>query len=285
VVLNTFRGSFNSRPHVVVVGNHKGGTGKSTVAMHLIAALLKEGRRVASFDLDSRQQTLTRYVENRREWTRQKNVLLELPEHCTVTRVTTDSPTVNATAEAEMFTSSLSDFQNDCDFIVIDTPSCEDHLSLLAHGLADTLVTPINDSFVDLDMIITVDMFGCSGPRPSLYAEVVTAATEGRREVCNRPINWIIVRNRVSPLGSRNQREIADILGQAESEVGFRTGPGLSERVAFREFFPVGLTVFDPLEELLPGVKSTMSHVIARNEIRELVRAIGLVPALGSAAQ
>jgi chromosome partitioning protein len=253
--------------------------------MHLIVALLKEGKRVASFDLDSKQQTLTRYVENRRELARQKNIPLELPEHCTVTRVATDSSTLNATAEAEMFTSSLSDFQTGCDFIVIDTPSGEDHLSLLAHGLADTLVTPINDSFVDLDMIVTIDMLGCTGPRPSLYAEAVTAATEGRQKVCNRPTDWVIVRNRVSPVASRNQREIADILGRAESEVGFRTVPGLSERVVFREFFPVGLTAFDPLDELLLGVKPTMSHVIARNEIRELVRAIGLVPALGPAEQ
>jgi len=57
------RGS--SAPHVVVVGNHKGGCGKSTVSMHLIVSLLKEKRRVASFDLDLTQQTLTRYIENR----------------------------------------------------------------------------------------------------------------------------------------------------------------------------------------------------------------------------
>jgi chromosome partitioning protein len=32
-------------PHLIVVGNEKGGSGKTTIAMHVAVALLKEGRR------------------------------------------------------------------------------------------------------------------------------------------------------------------------------------------------------------------------------------------------
>ncbi|MBM3566952.1 MAG: ATPase, partial [Alphaproteobacteria bacterium] len=53
------------RAHVIVLGNEKGGSGKSTTAMHLIAACLRDGRSVASIDLDARQGTLTRYLSNR----------------------------------------------------------------------------------------------------------------------------------------------------------------------------------------------------------------------------
>jgi chromosome partitioning protein len=284
-VSDGFDHASHSRPHVVVVGNHKGGTGKSTVAMHVIVALLKEGRRVASFDLDSRQRTLTRYVENRQDWAVEQNFPLELPDHCAVERANSDSVAINAEAEAEWFTSSLAKVQRDFDFIVIDTPSGEDHLSLLAHGLADTLVTPINDSFIDLDVIVTFDLAGRGPPQPSLYSDAVTVATDGRHRVCDRPTDWVIVRNRLSPLASRNQRQVADILGLAATKIGFRSAPGLSERVVFREFFPVGLTAFDPLDELLLGVKPTVSHVMARAEIRELVQAIGLVPSQGPAEQ
>src|SRR5262252_11159104 len=74
-----------SPPHVVVIGNQKGGSGKSTFAMHIIVALLKAGKRVASLDLDVDQQTLTRYIENRRDWARQSNIELELPDHYPIT--------------------------------------------------------------------------------------------------------------------------------------------------------------------------------------------------------
>jgi chromosome partitioning protein len=54
--------------HVVVLGNEKGGSGKSTIALHVAVALLKAGQRVATIDLDCRQQSFTYYIENRRAW-------------------------------------------------------------------------------------------------------------------------------------------------------------------------------------------------------------------------
>src|SRR3954454_23839204 len=72
--------------HVIVLGNEKGGSGKSTTAMHVAVALLKAGQRVATIDLDSRQRTFTRYVENRRESGQRSGAALQVPDHFAVAR-------------------------------------------------------------------------------------------------------------------------------------------------------------------------------------------------------
>jgi chromosome partitioning protein len=264
-------------PHVVVVGNHKGGCGKSTVSMHLIVSLLKDKRRVVSFDLDLTQQTLTRYVENRGEWARLHGVALELPDHYTVGEPSVTAPHPDAT-DATVFTSTLAALPPDYDFVVIDTPSGENHLSLLAHALADTLITPINDSFVDLDVIGTMAPSSEFKPRRSRYSEMVAAAGERRSLVSSRPTDWVVMRNRLPRLMSRNQRQVAEMLQVMAPELGFRTARGLSDRVIYREFFPVGLTAFDPLDEARLGLKANLAHVMARSEVRELMQDLGLSP-------
>jgi chromosome partitioning protein len=264
-------------PRVVVVGNYKGGSGKSTFAMHLIVALLKAGRRVASFDLDVQQQTLSRYIQNRQRWARQNGLALELPHHTPIT----DVEGVDASGETDhvaLFTRYLGTLQGDFDFIVIDTPGNETHLSLVAHGMANTLVTPINDSFVDLDVIVTVGATVEAELSPSRYARAVAAALEGRRAVCGRATDWIVFRNRLATLTSRNHKQITGALELIAPEVGFRIAPGLSERVIFREFFPVGLTAFDQLDEPVLGANVGMSRLMARIEVRELIEEIGLLP-------
>jgi chromosome partitioning protein len=261
-------------PRVVVVGNYKGGSGKSTFAMHLIVALLKAGRRVASFDLDVQQQTLSRYIENRHRWARQNGLALELPQHTPITDVDANGETDHV----GLFTRYLATLQGDYDFIVIDTPGNETHLSLVAHGMADTLVTPINDSFVDLDVIVTIGASIEAGPSPSRYARAVAAALEGRRAVCGRATDWVVFRNRLATLASRNHKQITGALDLIAPEVGFRIAPGLSERVIFREFFPVGLTAFDQLDEPVLGANGGMSRLMARIEVRELIEEIGLLP-------
>jgi len=264
-------------PHVVVIGNHKGGCGKSTVAMHLIVSLLKEGNKVASFDLDLTQQTLTRYIENRQEWSRLHEVALELPDHYTVAEPSITAPQPEAT-DAAAFTSALASLSPECDFVVVDTPSGENHLSTLAHALADTLITPLNDSFVDLDVIGTMAPSSDFKPRRSRYAEMVALASERRRQVSTQPTDWVVVRNRLPRLMSRNQRQVQEMLETMAPELGFRTAHGLSDRVIYREFFPVGLTAFDPLDETRLGLKSSMAHVMASAEVRQLMQDIGLLP-------
>jgi chromosome partitioning protein len=268
-----------SGPHVVVIGNHKGGSGKTTVAMQLIVALLKEGRRVASVDLDLKQQTLTHYMTNRRQWARQSGFPLVMPTHVSVADLPDPSPAWVEVADVTFFTTALGELQADHDFIVIDTPGGEHHLSLLAHGLADTLLTPVNDSFLDLDVIVSIDAGGSDEPLPSRYTQAVTKATEGRRSICDRPIDWFVIRNRLSSIASRNRRQVSDVLEAVAPKVGFTIAPGLSERVVFREFFPFGLSAFDPLEEAQLGVRPSMSHLMARTEVRRMLAAIGLIGA------
>jgi chromosome partitioning protein len=269
------RGS--SAPHVVVVGNHKGGCGKSTVSMHLIVSLLKEKRRVASFDLDLTQQTLTRYIENRSEWARLHRVALEVPDHYPIAEASLTAPQPDAT-DATVFTSTLAALPAGYDFVVIDTPSGENHLSLLAHALADTLITPINDSFVDLDVIGTMAPSSDFKPRRSRYSEMVAMAGERRSLVSSRPTDWVVVRNRLPRLMSRNQRQVAEMLEVMAPELGFRSARGLSDRVIYREFFPVGLTAFDPLDEKRLGLRANLAHVMARSEVRDLMQDLGLLP-------
>src|ERR1700687_4643647 len=96
-------------PRIVVVGNHKGGTGKSTVAMHLVVALLDSGRSVATFDLDLEQQTLTRYIENRTEWARQNGMPLGLPRHVPIVAADWSAAEVGEAGAVERFIGALAD--------------------------------------------------------------------------------------------------------------------------------------------------------------------------------
>ena len=267
------------RPHVVVVGNHKGGSGKSTIAMHIIVALLKSGKRVASIDLDLNQQTLTHYLENRRVWAQQNNLSLELPDHHSIGDDRADRIQRDDSADFIWFTNQLEmiDGEGSCDFMVIDTPGGVQHLSLVAHSMADTLVTPINDSLVDLDVIIAIGPSRNLEPQPSRYARTVCHALEGRRRVSGRPTDWIVVRNRLASLASHNQRHVSDLLEMVHAKLGIRIARGLSERVVFREFFAQGLTAFDPMDESVLGSKPSPTNVIARSEVRTLVEQIGLL--------
>jgi chromosome partitioning protein len=267
-----------SAPKIVVIGNHKGGSGKSTFAMHIIIALLKAGKRVASFDLDVDQQTLARYIENRREWARENNLDLEIPDHYPVTEGQPHFSIGDSAVDLTRFISQLKNIEHrhEHDFIVIDTPGGTQHLSLVAHGMADILVTPINDSLLDLDVMVAIGPKDLE-PQPSVYAKTVSRALEARRTVCGRTTDWIIVRNRLDMLPSRNQRQINDVLEIIRTRLGFRTARGLSERAVYRELFATGLTAFDPVDLAPPGVMPNSSSYLARLEVRELVQDLGLL--------
>jgi chromosome partitioning protein len=267
-----------SAPHIVVIGNHKGGSGKSTFAMHIIIALLKAGKRVACFDLDLDQQTLTRYIENRREWARQNKLELELPDHYPVTEEQPDSNDWNNSVDLTRFMAQLKRIEcgHEHDFIVIDTPGGAQHLSLVAHGMADTLISPINESLLDLDVMVAIGPKDLE-PQPSRYAKTVLRALEARRTVCGRTTDWIVVRNRLETLPSRNHRQINEVLEAIRTKLGFRTVRGLSERSVYREFFAAGLTAFDTLDGPVPGAKPNPSSLLARLEVRDLIQDIGLV--------
>ncbi|MDR1335163.1 MAG: division plane positioning ATPase MipZ [Holosporaceae bacterium] len=253
-----------TNPYVVVLGNEKGGTGKSTIAMHLSIYLLHSGFRVGTVDVDARQGTLTRYFEYRRTSTI-ANLLL--PTHFAIKK--SDAETI---AEAKV--EDGRDFHNamealaDHDFVIIDTPGNDTFLSQLAHSYANTLITPINDSFVDLDVLVNINGNDHRQLRPSIYAEMVWNQRKEHAKMGQKPIDWIVLKNRLTTLFNKNRNEINLVLDVLSKRIGFRICNGFCDRVVFKELFLSGLTLLD-LEQ--SGQQMSLSHVSARQELRELI--------------
>jgi chromosome partitioning protein len=262
--------------HVVVLGNEKGGSGKSTTALHIAVALLKAGQRVATIDLDSRQKSFTHYIENRRDWAARARIKLEHPTHYCVERGEGNSVEGNEAIEFANFSKAISSIEHTHDVVVIDTPGNDTYLMRLAHSMADTLVTPLNDSFLDFDVLATLDPTNFAVTGESHYAEMVREARRQRRLVDGKLTDWIVVRNRLSALGSRNKRLVGEGLVELSKRMGFRTVEGFAERVVYREFFPRGLTALDDLDETTLGTKPNMSHLTAREEVIALLNLLHL---------
>src|SRR5215813_6524690 len=254
--------------HVIVLGNEKGGSGKSTTAMHIAVALLKAGQRVATIDLDSRQKTLTNYLENRRAWARHARIELELPTHYHVRRGEGVRVDENESTEFAGFAEAITAAEHSHDFVVIDTPATDSYLMRLAHSMADTLVTPLNDSFVDFDVLGSVDPATFAVTGESHYAEMVRHARRQRRIVDGSLTDWVVVRTRLSILNSRNKRLVGESLNELALRMGFRLAEGFAERVVYRELFPRGLTALDVLDEATLGGRPNRSHAAAREEVR-----------------
>lgn len=266
---------------VIVVGNEKGGAGKSTVSMHLTVALMRMGKRVGIVDLDVRQRTLTRYFENRLRWTQSTGTKLPMPE---VIRVDASAIRDLDQAEAEetqRLMTSLARLKRTCDVIVIDAPGGDTFMSRLAHTQADTLITPLNDSFVDFDLLGDVNPQTLDVIRPSFYSEMIWSCRKQKAQTSRRPIDWIVMRNRMSPLAAKNKERVGEALSNLSKRIGFRLAPGLSERVIYRELFPSGLTLLDLTEEG-SNVTFTMSHVAARQEMRDLIILLRLPELMGA---
>ena len=237
-------------PHFLVFANEKGGTGKSTTAVHSAVALAAQGRRVAALDLDTRQRTLGRYLDNRRETMKRLQLDLPMPAYATFDPARGDSLDVV-----------IDRLAGEADIMVIDTPGRDDPDARAAMVRADTLVTPINDSFVDLDLIGEVDADTYRVRRPSFYAELVWNSRTQRAKTRGMSVDWVVLRNRMQHIEAKNMRR-----------VGFRIIPGLHERVIYRELFPKGLTLLD-LHHL---GEVGLSHVAARQELREMIAGFAL---------
>lgn len=254
-----------SGPHRIVFANEKGGTGKSTTAVHIAVALAYLGARVGAIDLDPRQRTLHRYMENRGETLRRRE--LDLPV------VKFDVFRGSTTAELDELIAQVS---QDVDYLIFDTPGRDDEFARHVAVEADTLVTPLNDSFVDFDLIGQVDAETFKVRRLSFYAELIWEARKKRALATinehRREMDWVVVRNRTQHIEARNMRRIDNALAELSRRVGFRIAQGLSERVIYRELFPSGLTLLDKghLGDL------GTSHLVARQELRTLVAGLNL---------
>jgi chromosome partitioning protein len=261
--------------HVIVVGNEKGGAGKSTMAVHLAIASARCGLTVAALDLDRRQRTFERYFENRNRWAMENNTELPKPEFSYLSQAVAPDR-VGAEREETLATQALiAKMASTHDLVIIDAPGADTPASRAAHGCADTLVTPLNDSFVDFDLLAEIDPASGAIGKPSVYAEMVWEARKAKAANHRTTIDWILVRNRLSPLDAKNKRRVGEALSALAQRIGFRVAPGLSERVIYREMFSVGLTLLDLTDE---GAESTftMSHVAARQELREIVLSLKL---------
>jgi chromosome partitioning protein len=264
------------RTRVIVVGNEKGGSGKSTVAMHVAIALMKTQHRVATIDLDSRQKTFTKYIENRHAWAQQTSRDFGIPNHLYFVE-NTDHPTAeDEAADGRSLSDQIDTLAQSFEYIVIDTPGRDSFLGRLAHSMADTLITPLNDSFVDLDVLGTVDRGTLSVTGTSHYSHMVEEARSRRHDSNKLDTDWIVLRNRLSMLRSRNTRLMGEGLRELSQRLNFRCIEGLSERTIFREFYARGLTALDTLDELVLGVRPTVSHIAARLEIDNLLHAMHL---------
>ena len=262
--------------HVIVVANEKGGTGKSTLSIHISVALLKAGFRVATIDLDTRQRTLTRFFENRASWAVNAPWNVELPRHHALDRGNSDNVRDNETWEFGAFATAISEVEHEYEFVVIDTPASDSYLMRLAHSLADTLVSPMNDSFIDVDVFSRVHHDRAQRGQVAQYADLVLEARRKRKMVDQGIIDWIIVRNRMSSTQSNNAKQIAASLSRLAGQLKFRPAEGLHDRVIFRELFPIGLTALDPIEEAMRGSNLSASQVSARREVESLVETLQL---------
>jgi chromosome partitioning protein len=260
--------------HIIVFGNEKGGSGKSTTCMHTATALSRSGARVGALDLDLRQRSFGRYVENRAAYTAREGVSLPSPFVVELPRIDTSELPEGENPFDVSIPRAVDGLREHCDYVVIDCPGSHTRLSQVAHSMADTLVTPLNDSFVDFDLLARIEPDTNRVLGPSVYAEMVWGARQSRAKAGLPPIDWIVLRNRLGSQEMHNKRKVGQALEDLSKRIGFRVAPGFSERVIFRELFPRGLTLLD-LKDI--GVASlNLSNVAARQEVRDLLKSLNL---------
>jgi chromosome partitioning protein len=250
-------------PYIFVIGNEKGGAGKTTCAMHLITGMMDRGLKVASIDTDSRQHSLTRYIQNRVLYN-EKNPEYPVPQSMHFLSKDEDS---------DSFHRVLSEAKEYADVIVIDTPGSFSSLSCLAHSHADTVVTPINDSFVDLDVMAKVNPDDLEVIQPSIYSQMIWEQKMARAKRDGGSIDWVVMRNRLSSLDAMNKRAVLDVLNRLSDRIGFRMTPGFGERVIFRELFLQGLTLMDLMKTNYSKILN-ISHIAARQELRDFLKCL-----------
>jgi len=211
-------------------------------------------------DLDIRQQSTGHFFANRTAWTKAQGT--PLPE-----------PVCYLGDDAGLLETALG---APADFVVVDTPGADTDLSRQAHQSADMIVTPMNDSFVDFDVLGTVDPVSLAVLRPSLYALTVWEARKARAARRGQSIDWVVLRNRLASVEARNRKRVDERLSALARRAGFRAIAGLRDRVIYRELFPFGLTVSD-LSATIRPVQVSLAHVSARQELRGLMGDLGLL--------
>ena len=257
--------------HIIAIGNEKGGVGKTTTAMHIIVSFLKLGFTVGSIDLDTRQRSLSRYLENRKKVANQFQFMS--PEHITLEPNKDDSIKANQDQDQKLLEDTINQLSHN-DFILIDTPGSHTFLGQIAHRQADTIITPINDSFVDVDLIGKIDLSKPNNIAPGIYSAMVWEQKMKRAASTKKTTNWVVVRNRLSNLHAHNKVKVGETLTKLSKKFGFTIAPGFSDRVIFKELFPYGLTLNDTNSTNL--IKTSASVLAARQELISFIKALNI---------
>lgn len=255
--------------HIIIIGNEKGGAGKTTTSMHLIASLIHLGFRVCSIDVDCRQKSLSRYIENRQNYSNKHNLNLHMPKHLAF------NDSADHKNDIDIIAGYIDQERNNNDFIVIDTPGSNTPLSSFVHSMADSIITPINDSFLDLDVIAQIEADSLKIIKPSFYSQAIWEQKMNKAKRNKGEINWLVIRNRVSAIDAKNKQKMSEVLAKLSSRLGFRVAFGFNERVIYRELFLHGLTLLD----IKPGISDitlNISHITAKQELNSLLRNLNL---------
>lgn len=259
-----------AKPKIIVFGNEKGGVGKTTTAIHIILSLMYQGKRVTSIDIDSRQRSISHYLQNRRNHIVENKIDLPFPNHFIINASKLDSTKQKKIDETQRFLQCLDKSANHSDFIVIDSPGNDTFMSRLAHSYADIIITPINDSFVDLNLLAHIDDETLQVKNYGVYSEMIWQAKLQNAKRSNSQVDWVVVRNRLSSINAKNKQRVGSSLENISKKVGFRISNGLSERVIYRELYLKGLSLLDIMDKK-SGVKTQVSHIAARQELRNLM--------------
>lgn len=268
----------NNKTHIIVIGNEKGGAGKTTTTMHLISSLLHLGLKVTSVDADCRQKSLSRYLENRAHYLKKHGADLKMPKHFILEESTDreveqrriqDHQQLKKLVEEELSSDDAPDF------LIIDTPGSNTYLSNYAHSVADTIITPVNDSFLDLDVIAQIEADTFKIIRPSFYAQAIWEQKMEKAKRSRGEINWVVLRNRLSALDAKNKRKMSNVLDKLSARLGFKVASGFNERVIYRELFLHGLTLLDVKKGVME-VSLSLSHIAAKQELNNLLHQLNI---------
>lgn len=260
----------NKKAHIITISNEKGGTGKSTISMHLAVKLMQEGFSVATFDLDGRQGSLSKYIDNRCKYCEAKGIKLPIPDH---TRVYPEDNYYLLPQAREKLAFQIYEASGKYDAIIIDTPGTKNYLFEEAHKYADTVITPISDSLVDLNVLADIDFDSERIRMPGHYANFIWDTKKYLASQGKSYLNWIVVGNKLSSYNSKNKANVFAYLERLAKLYGFRFTTGLKDRVIYKELFLEGLTVLDMNNESLK-MKMTISHLAAKREIKALAEFI-----------
>jgi chromosome partitioning protein len=247
--------------HIIVFANEKGGVGKSTSAFHTCIALCNAGESVAALDVDLRQLTLQHALWARIESERDYGVKLPGPEQIML-----------AQQNENELEEKLRMARIHHSFIVIDVGGHDSPIARRAISLADTIVTPVNDSFIDLDMLGRIDPRTGDFKTLGNFALLVAHLKEPGMAIRSTALDWVVMQNRSRNFTTKNEKKVREALDKIAPVAGFRIVPGLRERVTYRELFPQGLTLFDL--EALPDLGKRQPT--AREEIWAMLRALKL---------